>query len=92
MAFDARKITEEHVVKAVEKIKSKNIDLINSTRWLVKIEDQYYPPKEIMRYARQEYDGSDTWGYGGGRFAYTLVTLPTIFSVSSSVYLYLVRI
>ncbi len=66
MAFDARNITEKHVAKAVEKIKSEKIDLINSTRWLVKINDQYYPPKEIMRYARQEYDGSDTWGYGGG--------------------------
>ena len=66
MSFHPNQIQREQVLKAVEKIKSENTDLINSTRWLVKIDNEYYPPKEIMRYARKEYDGSDLWEYGGG--------------------------
>jgi len=66
MSFHPNQIKEEHVRAAVEKIKIAQPDLIPSTRWLVKIGEDTYPPKEIMRYAREQLDGSDHWRYGGG--------------------------
>ena len=66
MNFHPDQIEREHVLEAIEMIESSNEELIPSTRWLVKINGKTYPPKEVMRRARKELDGSLEWDYGGG--------------------------
>ncbi|UCS93775.1 AAA family ATPase [Echinicola marina] len=66
MAFEPEKITKDHILKAIEKIKQEKLDLNPSTRWNVVINGQSFPPKEIMRYAHQEMNGEFLWTYGGG--------------------------
>lgn len=66
MPASPENITKEHVLKAIRKIEEKNIELFNSTRYDVVINGKSYPPKEIMRYARVEYDGSNHWSRPGG--------------------------
>jgi hypothetical protein len=66
MAFDPNKITRENILQAINKIKSQSIDLIPSTKWLVIIEDEQYPPKEIMRYAHEQMNGEKIWEHTGG--------------------------
>ncbi|WP_051935884.1 McrB family protein [Salegentibacter sp. Hel_I_6] len=66
MSFHPKKIKEKHVIAAVSKIQTEQPELRPSTRWLVRIGEDTYPPKEIMQYAREQYDGSDYWSYGGG--------------------------
>jgi len=66
MRFKPNKIEKKHVLDAVAKIDSNRDELIPSTRWLVEVNGKTYPPKEIMRAARLQYDNSDDWAYGGG--------------------------
>ena len=66
MPFKPEKITQEHIAKAVERIKEENIDLIPSTGYDVIIDGESYPPKEIMRYAHEEMDGEHIWERSGG--------------------------
>lgn len=66
MAFDPKSITKEHVLNAVKTINEQGLELTPSKKWHVIINDTPYPPKEIMRYARAEYDGSLDWPKGGG--------------------------
>lgn len=66
MAFKPSEITKEHVLKGIEEIKKSNKPLTDGTRWEVIINGESYPPKEVMRYARKQYDGSDNWPKGGG--------------------------
>ena len=66
MKFHPDQIEREHVLEAIEIIDSSDEELIPSTRWLVKINGKTYPPKEVMRRARKELDGSFNWEYGGG--------------------------
>ena len=54
MAFEPRKITKDHVLKAVERIVKENPNLHSSTGYDVFINGKSYPPKEIMRYAHEE--------------------------------------
>lgn len=66
MAFKPSDITKEHVIEAVKEIETSGIVLKTGTRWEVIINDISYPPKEVMRYARKQYDGSYDWPNGGG--------------------------
>lgn len=66
MAFEPGKITHAHILEAVKKIKSENIDLMPSTRWDVIIDGEAFPPKEIMRYAHEQMNGEKEWKYSGG--------------------------
>ena len=66
MKFNPNSITKDHVLKGVKAIEKENQDLIPSTRWNVIIDGKPYPPKEVMRYARFEFDGSYDWPRGGG--------------------------
>lgn len=66
MAFDPKAITKKHILKAIEKIESENIELISSTRWKVEINGNQYPPKEVMRYAHEQMNGEKLWHRGGG--------------------------
>jgi len=66
MAFKPSDITKHHVILAVEEIETTSIVLKTGTRWEVIINDKAYPPKEVMRYARKQYDGSYDWPNGGG--------------------------
>jgi len=66
MVFEPKKITKEHVLKAIERINKENIRLKTSTRWLVLIDGEHYPPKDILRYAHEEMNGDFIWNYGGG--------------------------
>jgi hypothetical protein len=66
MSFHPNQIEKDHVIAAVKRIDSEKPDLHPSTRWDVEINGKLYPPKEVMRYARMEYDGSGSWKYGGG--------------------------
>lgn len=66
MKFNPNSITKDHVLKGVKAIEKENQDLIPSTRWNVIIDGKPYPPKEVMRYARHEFDGSYDWPRGGG--------------------------
>ena len=66
MSFQPNNITKEHVVNAVQEIKSEGIDLIPSTGYDVVIDGVKYPPKEIMRYAHKQMNGEKIWERGGG--------------------------
>ncbi len=66
MAFEPKKITKEHVLKAIEHIKKLKIDLIPSTGYDVIINDEAFPPKEILRYAHEQMNGEHLWKYSGG--------------------------
>lgn len=66
MQFKPSEITEVHVRKGLEKIKNSDKPLTNGTRWEVVIDGKSYPPKEVMRFAREQYDGSKDWPKGGG--------------------------
>lgn len=57
MSYEPQKITKEHVLKAVEKIKIEKPKLRPPTRYYVIIDGEAYPPKEIMRYAHREMNG-----------------------------------
>lgn len=67
MPFRPTEITKEHVLNAIEKIKSENIQLIPSTRYDVVIDGIPYPPKEVMRYAHAQLNGDKRWEYSGGQ-------------------------
>ena len=66
MSFDPNKISQKHVLDAVARIQKEGLKLIDSTKYDVIINGRKYPPKEIMRLARFEYDGSKEWYYNGG--------------------------
>lgn len=66
MAFEPDKITKEHVLKAVQEIGNKEIELRPSTGYDVIIEGKEYPPKEIMRYAHAQMNGEHIWNKSGG--------------------------
>jgi len=66
MAFEPDKITREHINAAIQKITSKQIELIPSTKWDVIIEGNPYPPKEVMRQAHYEMNGEHLWKLSGG--------------------------
>ena len=70
MSFDPNKISQKHVLDAVARIEKEGLKLIDSTKYDVIINGRKYPPKEIMRLARFEYDGDDFWKYGGGLRAF----------------------
>ena len=57
MSFHPNQIQKEHVLNGIERIEEENPSLNPSTRWDVVINGKHYPPKEVMRFARQEYDG-----------------------------------
>lgn len=57
MAFQPENNTKEHVQKAIEKIEHEGIELIDSTKWLAKINEKHYPPREVRRYAHMELNG-----------------------------------
>ena len=60
------KITKQHVLEAVDKIKREGIVLEPSTRFDVVINGKAYPPKEVMRYANLIANGTKDWPYSGG--------------------------
>lgn len=66
MAFEPKKITKDHVLKAIEHIKKHNIDLIPSTGYDVIINKESFPPKEILRYAHEQMNGEHLWEFSGG--------------------------
>lgn len=66
MAFQPDKITREHIEKAVQKIKDEEIELHPSTGYDVIINNEAFPPKEIMRYAHEQMNGERIWERGGG--------------------------
>jgi hypothetical protein len=66
MPFDPSSIKREHVLQAIAKIEEQSIKLIPSTRYEAIINEKPYPPKEVMRYSREAFDGDRTWKYSGG--------------------------
>lgn len=66
MAFHPNQITQEYIYQAINRINKENIRLIPSTKYEVIINGQSYPPKELMRYARYELDGSYDYPFSGG--------------------------
>ena len=66
MAFKPTEITREHVLKGIEEIKKSKKPLTDGTRWEVFIDGKSYPPKEVMRFAREQFDGFKDWPKGGG--------------------------
>lgn len=66
MAFTPNQITKVHVLAAIEKIEADQVILNQPTRWYVLINDKKYPPKEVMRFAHEQYNGEKVWEYGGG--------------------------
>lgn len=66
MAFEPNKITKQHVLDAVAEIKRNSPDLKPSTRWDVVIDDERYPPKEVMRHAHKQFNGEAIWERSGG--------------------------
>ena len=67
MPFEPEKITKEHVLAAVNRIKTEQFALTPSTKFDVLIEGTTYPPKEIMRYAHEQMNGQHKWELGGGK-------------------------
>lgn len=66
MKFRPSEITREHVLKGIQEIIKSNKPLTEGTRWSVAIDGKDYPPKEVMRFAREQYDGLKDWPRGGG--------------------------
>lgn len=66
MKFNPSSITRAHILKGIKAIEEENLALKSSTRWNVIINGKSYPPKEVMRFARFEYDGSYDWPKSGG--------------------------
>jgi hypothetical protein len=66
MGFEPKKITEDNVIRAVERIKNESIALRPSTKYNVLIDNVEYPPKEIMRYAHEDMNGEHAWDLPGG--------------------------
>ncbi|WP_282782101.1 McrB family protein [Phaeodactylibacter xiamenensis] len=66
MPFEPEKITAAHVLQAVQKIKRETIALAPSTGYDVIVEEEAYPPKEIMRYAHEQMNGELMWDKSGG--------------------------
>jgi 5-methylcytosine-specific restriction protein B len=66
MAFKPSEITKAHVLKGIEEIKKSKKTLTDGTKWEVFIDGKSYPPKEVMRFAREQFDGSKDWPKGGG--------------------------
>ncbi len=64
--IDYTRITRQHILDAVKKIKDENIALKPSTTYEVLIDDVPYPPKEIMRYANLLANGTKEWPFSGG--------------------------
>ena len=64
MSFE--KITKQHVLDAVAKIDNERIELDPSTKYDVLINDKFYPPKEVMRYANLLATGTKHWPFHGG--------------------------
>lgn len=67
MVFSPNNIVKEHILNAVQKIENDHMSLIPSTKYEVIINEKRYPPKEILRYAHEEYNGEKIWEYKGGR-------------------------
>ncbi|SEO43261.1 AAA family ATPase [Mucilaginibacter sp. OK283] len=66
MPFQPELITRESVLQAVEYIKNNQIALRPATAYRVKINEKYYPPKEIVRYAYLQATGEETGILYGG--------------------------
>ncbi|HEX9929499.1 MAG TPA: AAA family ATPase [Pyrinomonadaceae bacterium] len=66
MPFLPENITKQHVLDAVQKIESENLELEPSTGYDVIINGKAYPPKEIMRYAHEQMNGDRLWSRTGG--------------------------
>ena len=66
MSFEPDKINQDHIQKAVQKIKDEGIDLNASTGYDVIINGESFPPKEIMRYAHEQMNGEIIWEKSGG--------------------------
>lgn len=67
MPFHPDQITKEHILKAVDRIETEDIDLKGATKYQVIINEKAFPPKEIMRYAHEEMNGEHIWEYPGGK-------------------------
>lgn len=67
MAFSPNQITREHILNAVNKIEVENLPLIPSTKYEVIVDEKRYPPKEIMRYAHEQFNGEKIWFNTGGK-------------------------
>jgi frataxin-like iron-binding protein CyaY len=66
MAFEPNKITREHVLKAVKRINEEKLQLIPSTKFDVIVDENPYPPKDILRFAHEEMNGENIWEITGG--------------------------
>jgi len=66
MAFNPDKITKQHILDGIEKIERDNIELEPSTKYDVIINNQAYPPKEVMRFAHEMMNGEHIWERSGG--------------------------
>lgn len=61
MGFEPNKITREHILNAVKRIKNQKIELISSTKYDVIIDGNTYPPKDLLRFAHEEMNGENIW-------------------------------
>ncbi|MCC9168651.1 McrB family protein [Pontibacter harenae] len=67
MAFEPDNITKEHILKAAFRIKAEGLSLTPSTRWDVVINNENYPPTDVLRLAHQEMNGESLWQLSEGR-------------------------
>ncbi|SFT36343.1 AAA domain (dynein-related subfamily) [Lishizhenia tianjinensis] len=66
MPFLPNQITKDHIIRAANRIEKESIELLPSMQWDVEIDENLYPPKEIMRFAHEEMNGERIWNYSGG--------------------------
>ena len=66
MPFEPEQITRQHVLDAIQTIKSEKPDLIPSSTYDLLFEGERYPPKEVMRYAHENHNGERVWYLKGG--------------------------
>ena len=64
--FNAEEVTKQNILRGVEDIEKNSIPLKISQKYDVEVKGKKYPPKEVMRYARKNLDGSAEWGLSGG--------------------------
>src|SRR5688500_18622687 len=66
MSFEPEKITREHIISALEKIKNESILLKPIRSHEVIINGRSFPPRKLMRYAHAEMNGEKIWEIPGG--------------------------
>ena len=66
MPFEPEQITRQHVLDAIQRIKSEKPELIPSSTYDLLFEGERNPPIEVMWFAHENLNGERVWYLKGG--------------------------